>query len=192
MQLEENKLPLTSLISIILLVVLVRAITPLIFGYAPVFSPVESIILFGGVYFGNKRLIPFLAMLLSIWLGDILVNRIYSGQLMFFYKGFYWQYLGFLSIMLMGTLLQNRITLLGTAIAGLLSASLFFLISNFGVWMSWPLYPHTIEGLSLCYVAAIPFFKYTLLSNLLYCTLLYGCLKLMQNKSSLLNAKPLL
>lgn len=191
MQLEENKLQSVSLVSIVLLAVLMRAMTPLIFGYMPIFSPIESIVLFGGIYFGNKRIIPFIAMLLAIWLGDVLVNRIYSGQLMFFYKGFYWQYLGFLSIMFMGTLLQNRITLLSTTVAGLLSASVFFLISNFGVWMSWSLYPHTMEGLSLCYVAAIPFFKYTLLSNLLCCVLLCGCLKLMQNRSSLLNARSL-
>ena len=48
-----------------------------------------------------------------------------------------------------------------------LSACLFFLITNFGVWLT-GVYGLTINGLILCYTLAIPFFGYTLVSTLLY------------------------
>ena len=50
----------------------------------------------------------------------------------------------------------------------------FFLISNFGVWISGNLYPLTFEGLISCYAAAIPFFRSTLASNLLFSYILFG------------------
>ena len=39
-----------------------------------------------------------------------------------------------------------------------LGAVLFFLVSNFGVWLTQELYPHSAAGLAACYVAALPFF----------------------------------
>lgn len=45
----------------------------------------------------------------------------------------------------------------------------FFLISNFGVWTgSW--YPHTWQGLVSCFVNAIPFYRNTLISDLVFTT----------------------
>ena len=50
--------------------------------------------------------------------------------------------------------------------AGTLAASLsFFALSNFGVWLTSGMYPHTSAGLMACYVAALPFFQYTLLGD---------------------------
>ena len=53
-----------------------------------------------------------------------------------------------------------------TRISGALSGALvFFIITNFGVWLSGT-YGLTIEGLINCYVLAIPFFGYTAISYL--------------------------
>ena len=49
----------------------------------------------------------------------------------------------------------------------LLGACLFFIITNLGVWIS-GLYGYTVNGLISCYILAIPFFGYTLISTLLY------------------------
>ena len=48
----------------------------------------------------------------------------------------------------------------------LLSSIVFFLFTNFGVWLIG--YPKTLEGLITCYIAAIPFFGYTLAGDLFY------------------------
>jgi hypothetical protein len=46
---------------------------------------------------------------------------------------------------------------------------LFYLISNFAVWLGADrLYPHTLSGLADCYVAAIPFFRGTLAGDWLF------------------------
>ena len=47
-----------------------------------------------------------------------------------------------------------------------LSSTVFFLISNFGVWLLG--YPHTLEGLITCYTLAIPFFGNTLIGDLMF------------------------
>ena len=55
-----------------------------------------------------------------------------------------------------------------TRIIGVLSSSLvFYIISNFGVW-SLGSYGYSLDGLLICYIAAIPFYTNTLISTILY------------------------
>ncbi len=49
----------------------------------------------------------------------------------------------------------------------LTGAILFYLITNFGVWLS-GYYGHSLDGLVKCYVLALPFFGYTALSTLVF------------------------
>ncbi len=58
--------------------------------------------------------------------------------------------------------------------AALLGATQFFLITNFGLWASGISYPATASGLVACYLAGIPYFGRTLLSDLLYAGILFG------------------
>ena len=53
----------------------------------------------------------------------------------------------------------------------LLGAVVFFIISNFGVWTN-GMYGYSFEGLISCYILAIPFFGYTILSTFLYSLLI--------------------
>ena len=59
----------------------------------------------------------------------------------------------------------------GAAVAG---AVQFFLITNFGVWSTGTMYPHTLAGVLACYTAAVPFFWRTLASDLFYSGVLFG------------------
>lgn len=57
--------------------------------------------------------------------------------------------------------------------ASLVASTIFFLLSNLGVWLGgW--YAMTLSGLLACYVAAIPFFGYTLAGDMLFSLLLFG------------------
>ena len=52
------------------------------------------------------------------------------------------------------------------------SSVLFFVVTNFAVWIMWDYYPNTLEGLIMCYTMAIPFFQNTLLGTVVYTALM--------------------
>ena len=59
-----------------------------------------------------------------------------------------------------------------TRISGaLLGALVFFIITNFGVWTN-GMYGYNIEGLTTCYTMAIPFFAYSLISTLVFSSII--------------------
>ncbi len=55
---------------------------------------------------------------------------------------------------------------------------LFFLITNFGVWLHTGLYAKTWGGLVQSYTLALPFFRNTLLGDLGFVGLLFGAYEL--------------
>jgi len=46
----------------------------------------------------------------------------------------------------------------------LLSSLLFWTWTNFGTWLASPLYPHTLQGITLCFSLALPFLGFSLAS----------------------------
>ena len=50
----------------------------------------------------------------------------------------------------------------------------FFLFTNFASWLWFGIYPRTATGLASCYAAAIPFFGWTLASDLLFTAVLFS------------------
>ncbi|EKD49157.1 MAG: hypothetical protein ACD_63C00252G0005 [uncultured bacterium] len=50
---------------------------------------------------------------------------------------------------------------------GVGAALFFYVYTNFGVWLLFPMYPHTLQGLAACYIAGIPFLKFSLAGNLI-------------------------
>jgi hypothetical protein len=78
----------------------------------------------------------------------------------------------------LGVLLGMRLRSRGGAwrVAGMSVASsvTFFVVTNFAVWAEGLLYPRTISGLLDCFVAAIPFFRNSLLGDLLWTGILFG------------------
>jgi hypothetical protein len=67
------------------------------------------------------------------------------------------------------------------ALWGILGGSfLFFLISNFGVWASGMLYAKDPSGLLTCYIAAIPFWGYSMVGDFLYTGILLGIIRLVR------------
>ena len=59
--------------------------------------------------------------------------------------------------------------------AAFLGSVQFFLISNFGLWLSGiSVFPLTPSGLMACYIAGLPYFGRTMISDLAYAGLLFG------------------
>lgn len=55
----------------------------------------------------------------------------------------------------------------------------FFVVTNFAVWVASGMYAHTTAGLVQCYYMALPFFRGTLASDVIYTTSLFGVFSLM-------------
>jgi len=82
----------------------------------------------------------------------------------------------FLSYLVMGRLLLRRTDFplrIGAAAFG--ASVVFYLVSNFAVWLQ-PvvLYEDSLAGLVNCYVAAIPFYRGTIIGDLLFSGVLFG------------------
>ena len=60
-------------------------------------------------------------------------------------------------------------------------AAIFFLISNFGVWLGGS-YGYNIDGFLSCYILALPFFGYTVLSTLIFSVIIETVYRLYQKK----------
>ena len=89
-----------------------------------------------------------------------------------FYLGFhstiYWVYFSLIFIALLGFSLRTKMNMLNGLLSGISGSVIFFIITNFGVWLLGDLYEKNINGLISCYYMAIPFFKNTLISTLFF------------------------
>ena len=59
----------------------------------------------------------------------------------------------------------------------IISALIFFIITNFGVWTSGT-YGYDLKGLIICYTMAIPFFAHTLISTVVFSSIIEGVYKI--------------
>jgi hypothetical protein len=97
-----------------------------------------------------------------------------SDAVMGFYSGFWYVYGAMLIPVVLGRLIRNRSGVSAIAATALASSVSFFLITNFMVWATSQLYPHTIAGLTASYVAGIPFYQNQLLGDAFYTLALFG------------------
>jgi len=117
----------------------------------------------------------------------------YSNNFNFFYEVFYWQYISYLVIIFLSLNLNKRkINILNVFFLALCSSLLFFIITNFGFWLTSGIYSNNLYGLIECYIAGIPFYKGTLLGVLFYTPVLIGLYYMLQKKISLLRARHLI
>ncbi len=143
----------------------------------PNFGPVGAMALFGAAAFARKWMawvVPFAALYLS----DVLLNNLLYSQ---YYEGLYvgfngWVYLGFaLTIVLgFGLLRGKECSWLRIGGATLGGTVLFFIVTNFGVWLGSAMYPPTTTGLLAAYAAGLPFVLNSVAGNVLFAGLLFG------------------
>lgn len=127
------------------------------------FTAIGAMALFGSARMSNK------------WFGlsIALVAMLISDFFMPFGYNIY-VYASFIAIGILGFSIRNQQNVVPIGLASVASSLIFFLISNFGVWMSAGMYSLDLNGLVLCYTAAIPFFWNTLAGDLFFVTVLFG------------------
>lgn len=146
------------------------------------FTPVGGIAVFGS-YFLGRKIWAFLVPLFSLWLSDLFINNIiYPIQYPQYYEEFtlfgsFWVYGSFLLMIPIAWGLLSTFTLPRLALTGFSTASLFFLVTNFGSWLNNPIYPQNYSGLLTSYIAGLPFFQNTLLGDICYLVILFGATK---------------
>ena len=140
--------------------------------HLPNFTPIAAIALFGGAKLSKKWLaflVPIAAMLMS----DAALELLSPGN--GFHHGMPLVYAAFALTVVIGLFVgakgSSPLAVITGAVGG---ATLFYVTTNFGVWMMDGLYPPTLTGLVSCYVAAIPFYGYQLAGDLLYAGVLFG------------------
>ena len=126
-------------------------------------APVGAIALFGGAVLPRK---------LGLWLP--LAVMIVSDYFLGFYNGIVFTWMAFLLVSLYGWTLRNRSLWFKVPFGALGSAVIFFIVSNFGVWLLDELYPLTWSGLVHCYEMALPFFRNTFFGDFIYGWILFG------------------
>lgn len=133
--------------------------------HPPNFTSLLALSFYIPVFFGI-RFIPVVVFALLIT--DLIIG---FHSLMFFTTG---------SVIIIGMISKyfNLSTII--RISGALTGALiFYLLTNLGVWLNGS-YGYTFDGLINCYVLALPFFGYSLISTLLFSVIiesLYGIFK---------------
>lgn len=139
--------------------------------HPPNFTPVGSAALFGGARLGRpwNYILPMLIMF---------VTDLFLG----FHATIPYVYVSFLIAVFLGEKFLTRPTAGRVVGVSLVSSVIFFIISNFGVWISGGLYPQTVDGLIRCFVMALPFFQWTVAGDVIYSLGFFGLYALAENR----------
>jgi hypothetical protein len=138
----------------------------------PNFTPIAAMALFGGAYIKKKHLaflLPFAALLLS----DLFLG---------FHKWMIAVYASFALVVGIGMLLRKRVKFGSVLLASLSASLLFFVLTNFAVWLGSPFYPQNMAGLLESYTLAVPFLNNGILGDLFYSAIFFGGFYLVQQR----------
>ena len=129
--------------------------------HPPNFTPILAMALFAGA------LVPSRVLALSVPLVALFI-----GDLVFGFHATMWAVYGSIGLAVVMGRWLNKPSLQGRFIAKVIGAGsgssvLFFLLTNFAVWMQSGMYPLDISGLIQCYTLALPFFHQTLFSTMI-------------------------
>ena len=142
--------------------------------HPPNMTAIGAIALFSGTFLYDKRL-AFILPTTILLISDFLLGH----------QPILSVYVSFLIIVSLGFILSKKHTTISIINMSLLASLIFFILTNFSVFISSALYPKTVIGLIECYTLAIPFFLNTLIGNVVYSLIMFYSFKFVQNSSLL-------
>lgn len=168
--------------------ILFAALTRL-FPHYPNFTAIGAIAVFGGSVIKDRKM-AFILPLAALILSDIFLE-LFTPIKGFYGMGQLFVYGAFVLITWLAGFMGKR-SVANVAFAAVWSGLIFFIISNFGVWLlSGSFYPKTLGGLMACYWAAIPFYQghvmgsfllNGIIGDLFFTALLFGIYGIIENK----------
>ena len=166
---------------IIVLVLLILAITTrfvfISFGQSaiPGFAAAGAMMILAGAHLGSWK--KWMLPLIVFWISDLIINNIVYAQYFdrFQFFGSLWVYGAYALIIAAAYYLMKKRTVGRLVISSLTAAVIFFLVTNFGSWIS-PTSPYTkdLSGLMSSYQAGIPFFRNGLMGDVFFSFVLFG------------------
>ncbi|MGF7230837.1 DUF6580 family putative transport protein [Arachidicoccus sp.] len=144
-----------------------------IYGITPMFA----MAIFGGVLFSKDKKYAFALPLITFFLSDVLFEILFKAgkwSVPGFYSGQLINYILFALVTCLGFFIKKA-KVLNIAVASVAAPTLFYILSNFSVWITGNYYPKSLAGLQQCYVAGWPFyFPYSIVSTLVFSGILFG------------------
>jgi hypothetical protein len=147
----------------------------------PNFSPIVGLTIFGAALFSRKYL-AIIVHFLCIYFSDLIINNTISrpffpeaSGFIWFSEYMIWNFIAYGSIALLAMVALKKLTFKRGISVTLISSVIFFLTTNFGSMInSMGLYPRDFSGLMMSYTAALPFFRTSLISDLVFSGALFG------------------
>lgn len=135
------------------------------------FTPIGAIALFGGATLRRSSL-AFTISLMALLISDV---GAMLGGANSFHQLTPVIYLCFILTTVIGRRLRTRYhSAAAVSFAAFGSSFLFFIVTNFFVWLTPGMYEPTLGGLALCYARGIPFYGNQLAGDLFYSAILFG------------------
>ncbi len=159
-------------ISLILILALARLIP-----HPPNFTPIVAVAIMSSYFFKNIYL-SFAVIIVSMLLADVFIG---------FYNNMFFVYLSLLLITFIFFKIKTKMKLQNLFIFSFFGSVIFFLISNFGVWILGDMYEKNLNGLAYCYFLALPFFVNTVLSSIIFTYSAFIANNLLSKNRSLLS-----
>jgi hypothetical protein len=150
------------------------------------FTPVGAVALFAGTYFTDKWK-SFLVPLVVLFLSNIGINYLYTGQITWFSWFDLITYSCFALTVLIGALIR-KVNVLNVLAGSAASAVLFWLITDLP-FLYGSYYTHDMSGYITSLTNALPFLRNMLMSDAVFGLLLYGGFELAKNRYTVLRSR---
>jgi hypothetical protein len=168
-----------TIIAVILFMV-VGAFARLI-PHMPNFTPVESLTIFGAAYLSKKHWALILSVFL-IYVSDFIINNTIARSFFPDVEGIVWfssymiyNFVAMALIVLVSSKIITKVNIKNVGVSVLLASIIFFIITNFGSWAGdKSVYSNDMSGLMASFTAGLPFFRNSLLSNVVFTTVIFG------------------
>ncbi len=130
-----------------------------IIPHAPNFTPMGAVAVISGRHYSVKM--SLLVTIVSMLVSDFILSLVYGYRFLGYISLFV--YAAFVVQALLGRYFRSVKG--GSLIAAVSGSLVFFIVTNLAVWLQGTMYPHTLTGLGNCFIAAIPFYRMTLLGD---------------------------
>lgn len=169
--------PFSRILILLTVLVIVAALYRLVPGRPYGFAPQIAMALFAGMVIKDRKW-AFALPILSMFLSDVIFEVLFRAnlsQMQGFYEGQLTNYILFAALTFIGFAVK-KINVLNVMSASLIGPTVYFLASNFFVWLSGTglQRPKTWDGLMMTLADGLPFYRNSLYGTLFFSALLFG------------------
>ena len=157
---------------VLLFAILSRIPPPSLHLTAMNFTAVGGSLLFFGARSNQRKVWINAIAVLALMATDVYLTTVVYHYA-FHVSGYLITWAWYAGVCLLGMKLLERASALRVTVAVLTSATSFFLLSNFAVFLG-GMYGHSLAGLAACYTAALPFYRNDLVSTGIMAGALFG------------------